>query len=321
MTAVPNGDEPPAIAAVLPSGVRPTWSVMIPTFNCAEYLPQTLESVLAQDPGLQEMQIEVVDNCSDKDDPEAVVRALGGDRVAFHRNPRNVGVTANFNICVARSRGHLVHILHGDDYVLPQFYARLAAVAEARPELALYAARTFWVDEDGVIGSVSTRVARLEAGGTDVTDFFYETPTQAAGVVVRRAFYERAGGFHPALVHALDCEMWTRAIATGGGLVLPDVLACYRVYAANDTARLARTAEHLRDIARLNRMMAHRHPSFDAKRGEARLSQMALDRAERFRANGDTEACAANLAFWSETTPFTHRLRHKVGRLVRAVVG
>jgi hypothetical protein len=43
---------------------RLLWSVMIPTFHCARFLRQTLESVLSQDPGPDVMQIEVVDDCS-----------------------------------------------------------------------------------------------------------------------------------------------------------------------------------------------------------------------------------------------------------------
>ena len=43
---------------------RPLWSVMIPTFHCARFLRQTLESVLSQDPGPDVMQIEIVDDCS-----------------------------------------------------------------------------------------------------------------------------------------------------------------------------------------------------------------------------------------------------------------
>ena len=39
--------------------LRPLWSVMIPTFHCARFLRQTLESVLSQDPGPDVMQIEV----------------------------------------------------------------------------------------------------------------------------------------------------------------------------------------------------------------------------------------------------------------------
>ena len=48
---------------------RPFWSVMIPTYNRATYLERTLASVLAQDPGPQKMQIEVVDDASTSDDP------------------------------------------------------------------------------------------------------------------------------------------------------------------------------------------------------------------------------------------------------------
>ena len=63
-------------ATILPitdEGKRPIWSVMIPTYNCANYLRETLASVLAQDPGADVMQIEVVDDHSTKDDPKAVV--------------------------------------------------------------------------------------------------------------------------------------------------------------------------------------------------------------------------------------------------------
>ena len=54
----------------VPEGTpRPVWSVMIPTYNCAKYLRETLVSVLAQDPGPEQMQIEVVDDYSTKDEP------------------------------------------------------------------------------------------------------------------------------------------------------------------------------------------------------------------------------------------------------------
>src|SRR3954454_6914734 len=46
----------PDIAPVTNGAPRPYWSVMIPTFNCANYLRETLESVLAQDPGPQHME-------------------------------------------------------------------------------------------------------------------------------------------------------------------------------------------------------------------------------------------------------------------------
>ena len=56
---------------------RPLWSVIIPTYNCAEFLKQTLQSVLVQDPGEEVMEIIVIDDHSTKDDPEAVVKEFG----------------------------------------------------------------------------------------------------------------------------------------------------------------------------------------------------------------------------------------------------
>src|SRR5688572_27849490 len=74
----------------VPDGVaRPFWSVMIPTYHCARFLRQTLESVLIQDPGPVWMQIEVVDDGSILDDPGAVVAEVGQGRVHFYRQAQN----------------------------------------------------------------------------------------------------------------------------------------------------------------------------------------------------------------------------------------
>ena len=58
---------------------------MIPTYNCADYLAETLCSGLRPDPGPDIMQIEVVDDHSERDDPECVTRDVGGGRVSFFR--------------------------------------------------------------------------------------------------------------------------------------------------------------------------------------------------------------------------------------------
>ena len=77
--------------------VRPLWSVMIPTYNCAEYLRETLASVLVQDPGAEIMQIEVIDDHSTQDNPAAIVEELGRGRVGFYQQPQNVGHIKKFS--------------------------------------------------------------------------------------------------------------------------------------------------------------------------------------------------------------------------------
>ena len=108
-------DQHPYRAAIPPvpeQADRPLWSVMIPTYNCANYLRETLASVLAQDPGPEAMQIEVVDDHSTRDDPAATVKELGRGRVQFYRQTRNLGYIKNFETCLQRSRGKIIHLLH-----------------------------------------------------------------------------------------------------------------------------------------------------------------------------------------------------------------
>ena len=213
----------------VPAGVeRPLWSVMIPTFNRATFLRRTLESVLARDPGRDKMQVEVVDDCSTTDDPEPVVRAVAGDRVTINRNPQNLGLMRNFNRCIELSRGHLVHILHSDDYVEPAFYSVLGNLAEKHPDCAVLASRVFFVDEAEVITGVSLRANWMENPTHDVTPMLHTLYHYCPGVVVRRALYERYGGFLPRLVGCGDWEMWIRAVRCGGGVVYPHPLASWR---------------------------------------------------------------------------------------------
>src|SRR5678815_5469359 len=145
-----NETEHRARVLPVPEGTtRPLWSVMIPTYNCASYLRETLASVLAQDPGPERMQIEVVDDCSTKDDPQAVVREVGMGRVVFHRQRANVGHTQNFETCLQRSRGYLIHLLHGDDAVRPGFYATIEAIFAGHPEIGAAFSRNMFIDQCG----------------------------------------------------------------------------------------------------------------------------------------------------------------------------
>jgi len=213
---------------------RPLWSVMIPTYNCANYLRETLASVLAQDPGSDLMQIEVVDDCSTKDDPKAVVEELGRGRVDFYRQPQNVGHAKNFEICLQRSRGHLVHLLHGDDCVLQGFYAKLQHLFEQHPEIGAAFCRHIFMDEQShwwVISNLEQPESGILAGGLEriIANEITFSPIQTPSIAVRRKVYERLGGFDRRFeCCGEDCEMWARIAAHYAIGYEVETLAAYR---------------------------------------------------------------------------------------------
>ena len=306
----------------VPEGIaRPLWSVMIPTYNSEKWLRQTLESVMAQDRGPERMQIEVVDNCSTEGDPEALIRAVCGNRVAFYRRPKNEGPIANFNACIQRRHGRLTHILHSDDYVLPGFYAEIERLAELYPDVALLSTRCFFVDEDGVVTGVTTRVPKLEKGGRSMDALYYETPIQFPGVAIRREFYEAHGGYMPSLVHTCDREMWARAVSSEGGVISTNVLACYRESASNESAAVARSGENVRDFLRLAEVFRKRYPGFSSRRARQIAAHAALRQARRFSALNDTDSAKSNWRLWVGNCSWLDRLKEGVRPLVRRVLG
>jgi GT2 family glycosyltransferase len=235
-----------ASVAPVPEGTpRPLWSVMIPTYHCAGYLVRTLESVLAQDPGPERMQIEVVDDGSTRDDPEATVRDLGGGRVEFFRQARNTGQVHNLNTCIRRSRGRLVHLLHGDDQVRAGFYERMAAAFAAQPSAGAAFCRYLVMDEEDS-GMLEGWLERIGSGQR----------LQTPGMVVRREVYERLGGFDDRLRYCEDWEMWVRIAAACPVWYEVEPLAVYRVHRASVSGRDVRTGEngaHLRRAIGINR--------------------------------------------------------------------
>jgi glycosyltransferase involved in cell wall biosynthesis len=236
----------PAIAPV-PEGIhRPLWSVMIPTYNCAQYLEQTLKTVLAQDLGPEQMQIEVVDDCSTQDDPEAVVSALGRGRVSFYRQPQNGGAIHNFNTCIERSTGQIVHILHGDDLILPGFYKALESAFQQEPTLGAAFCRQAYIDE----ANQQRFLSPLEQETAGILDQLLQRigvwcMIQTPSIVVKRSVYETIGGFHPDLFHAGDWEMWKRIAAHYPVWYEPQPLARYRTHTANHTSSLVKSGANI----------------------------------------------------------------------------
>ncbi|TNC71393.1 glycosyltransferase [Rubellimicrobium roseum] len=241
------------VIAPVPDGTeRPLWSVMIPVYNAAHDLRRSLGSVLDQCPDPSVMQIEVVDDFSTKDDPGSVVQELGGGRAEFFRQPQNVGHSRNFNTCIARARGHLVHILHADDFVAPGFYDRLGAVFAVHPEAGAAFCRHAIVDPDGTPKwEWDIRTERETPGIIEnwLDRIAARQLIQTPSIAVRREVYERLGGFDDRIrTCGEDWEMWVRIAAHYPVGYHPDLLAYYQDSSDSLTKRSIRSGQNIKDL-------------------------------------------------------------------------
>jgi glycosyltransferase involved in cell wall biosynthesis len=221
-------------------------SIKIPTYNCAKYLKETIESILGQQQiDLNLLEIEVVDDCSTLDNPEEIVAKFGKGRVTFFKQSQNVGAVRNFNTCIERCSADYLHILHGDDTVEPNFYQTF--LSDIGNNEAFFTQVNI-IDENGIFKELSQPLTGLSR----VNDLYYGNAIRTPGVVVKRSVYDRIGRFDEELVHVADWEMWIRILANCTTYTNTTPIANYRDFPLNDTAKLTRTAENIRDFLRLH---------------------------------------------------------------------
>ncbi|WP_018611236.1 glycosyltransferase family 2 protein [Segetibacter koreensis] len=220
---------PPVIVPLPPGIHRPLLSVMVPTFNSFCYLKEALYSVVMQDPGTEMMQIEVIDDCSTDGNVEALVQEIGKGRISYFRQEKNVGSLRNFETCINRAKGHLVHILHSDDRVKEGFYEEVAKLFTTYPKIGAAFTDYSFLDKDSNEITVKNRIDS-ETG--IIENFLFKIAErqliQPPAIVVKRSVYEELGSFF-AVHYGEDWEMWTRIASRFPLAYSSKCVACYRI--------------------------------------------------------------------------------------------
>ncbi len=246
------------------------------------------------------MQIQVVDDCSTDTDVETLVREIGCGRVAFFRQSKNVGHVENFNTCLRRSTGKWVHLLHGDDFVRPGFYARMRHAFHSHPDIGAAFCRSVFTDASGAELGV-TPLAQPDSGllNDAAVHIASEQRIMTPSIVVRRQVYERLGGFDHRLVCSEDWEMWVRIAAHYPIWYEAEPLAVYRMHSESNTGRHMRSGDDIRYTCVAINMFCRYLPADRAASVAARARETyaleALRSAEKFVADGDFTAAIAQV--------------------------
>ncbi len=181
---------------------QPRISVVIPAYNAAAFLANTIQSVQQQTMPDWELLI-VNDGSSDDTTAIAATYATADARIRLI-SQANQGVSATRNRGVAESRADLIAFLDADDHwAAEKLHAHLAQLAQ-HPELGVSFDRVAFVDGQG---HPTGQVATAPLTGLTPQRFLYENPTTTTSSwVVRRAAFEQVGGFVAGMSYAEDLE-------------------------------------------------------------------------------------------------------------------
>jgi glycosyltransferase involved in cell wall biosynthesis len=126
--------------------LSPTVDILVPFYGDAALLREAVTSVLAQDD--PNWRLTVVDDRG----PESIedwFATLDDARVRYLRNPRNLGLTANFNRCLDLVEHDLAVLLGCDDRLLPHYVGTIRAVHDRHPDAGIIQPGVRVIGRDG----------------------------------------------------------------------------------------------------------------------------------------------------------------------------
>ena len=259
---------------------NPVVSIVVPCYNSASVLAQTLESARAQT--LAEIEIIVVDDGS-ADATVAIANEIAArdDRLMVLRQA-NAGVSAARNRGIAAARGAFVALLDSDDLWEPDHLETHVARMRADASLGVSFSPVRFIASNGADTGERTR-PRLD--GLTPADILSTNPcSTCSSMVIRAAVFDDVGAFRETLRRAEDQEWLFRVSLSRWRIAGVDrLLVSYRNSPEGLSANLEGMYEGFRDMLTAARQS---DPALVDRLGPlaaARMSRYLARRALRLR--------------------------------------
>src|SRR5579871_5511395 len=134
----------------LTDGEAPKVGIGLPVYNDDRFLAQTLDCLLSQ--SYRDFELIICDNAS-TDATEEICRSYANkdERIRYHRNSTNIGVSRNFNLSFNLARSEYFKWAAANDLCATDMIERCVEVLDQRPDCVLCFAKTRIIDENGAV--------------------------------------------------------------------------------------------------------------------------------------------------------------------------
>ena len=223
----------------------PKVSVIIPSYNCAQYLPQAIESVLKQTYTAYE--IIVIDDGSTDNTKEVINPYLDKIRYLFQDNQ---GVSEARNRGLYLARGELIAFLDADDIFLSHKLKEQVSIFEEQPHIGIVNSGFRIIKDNGDVVMDVERWHEIPDLTPEV--WLLHKPVLPSAMMFRREWFDRFGGFDRRLFSCEDVEITLRMVIKGCEATwLPSVTVCYRRHNRSaswfNVLRQVKNAEQMQD--------------------------------------------------------------------------
>jgi len=203
--------------------MNPTVSILLPVYNGAAYLRETLESLLQQT--YHDFELIIIDDGS-RDESAEIIQSMDDKRIRFYRQD-NHGLAATLNRAIELSRGEYLARQDQDDVSLPQRLEKQLNYLISHPRCGLVGT---WAKI--VSGTEITERTHKHAAENYCLkfDLLFDNPFVHSSVMLRKAAVEAVGMYSTdsSRQPPEDYELWSRLSRTWEVANIPEILHVYR---------------------------------------------------------------------------------------------
>lgn len=222
-------------------------SILIPTFNRANYLRMAIDSAIEQT--YSNIEIIVLDDCSTDETVNVMRDYKNKKNLIFIRNDKNIGFIKNWNKGMELSTGEYIKIMGDDDLLDKNCITEQARILETSPDIGIVCCNYFIIDGNNKImqeaGRYPYRLFKSDTkeSGSDFT-INYLLQKRAVGwptaILFRRLDIKKAGFFDIDMGSPADIDMWCRILRFSNFYYIDKKLANCRLFPGNLSKKLSR---------------------------------------------------------------------------------
>ncbi|MBI2645459.1 MAG: glycosyltransferase [Deltaproteobacteria bacterium] len=129
-------------------------SVIIPTFNHAQYITKAIDSILKQN--YENIEIIIVDDAS-TDNTSQLIQSLPNPRLRYIKHEANQGISHARNTGLSHANGNFIAFLDSDDWWLPHKLHKQVTIAEEYPEADFICSNGYFKDKNHLLFTTKTK--------------------------------------------------------------------------------------------------------------------------------------------------------------------